>query len=316
MKNYPQLVIIQVPNKIPQQQSQKSVWWRHSIAGGFAGAISRTSTAPIDRIKVHMQVQTTKTSVVDSVTYMVKEGGIRSMWRGNGVNVLKISSDSAIKFTIYEKIKHFIKIERNPHHEEMNIGGRFVAGSIAGTISQSIVYPFDVLKTRLTLRKTNQYRGLIDAARKIYFTEGLLSFYNGYAINLIGIVPYAGIELAVYETLRNYFQKGSEEKNSLLVLLCGSISSALAQIVTYPCSLVRTRLQAQVVLRDVPRVGFTRRPANRKNSIQLFRNIIENEGLPGLYRGLVLNLIKVVPAVCISYMVYEYSIRTLGVTMS
>ena len=58
---------------------------------------------------------------------------------------------------------------------------------------------FQVLKTRLALRNTGQYNGIWDCARQIYNKEGVRSFYRGYLPNLIGIIPYAGIDLAVYE---------------------------------------------------------------------------------------------------------------------
>lgn len=56
-----------------------------------------------------------------------------------------------------------------------------------------------VLKTRLTLRKTGQYSGMADCARQILKTEGARAFYRGYLPNTLGIIPYAGIDLAVYE---------------------------------------------------------------------------------------------------------------------
>lgn len=56
-----------------------------------------------------------------------------------------------------------------------------------------------VLKTRFALRKTGEYSGLIDATKKIYKQGGWKSFYRGYVPNLMGIIPYAGIDLAVYE---------------------------------------------------------------------------------------------------------------------
>lgn len=56
-----------------------------------------------------------------------------------------------------------------------------------------------VLKTRLALRKTGQYSGISDCAKQILRKEGLVAFYKGYVPNMLGIIPYAGIDLAVYE---------------------------------------------------------------------------------------------------------------------
>ena len=92
--------------------------------------------------------------------------------------------------------KQFI---RGSSNREVTIKERFCAGSLAGGISQTVIYPMEVLKTRLCLRKTGQYSGMADAAKKIYQQEGLKSFYRGYLPNLLGIIPYAGIDLAIYE---------------------------------------------------------------------------------------------------------------------
>ncbi len=57
-----------------------------------------------------------------------------------------------------------------------------------------------VLKTRLALRRTGQLnRGVVDASRVLYQKEGLHTFFRGYVPNIIGIIPYAGIDLCVYE---------------------------------------------------------------------------------------------------------------------
>lgn len=175
---------------------------------------------------------------------MLKEGGVRSLWRGNGINVMKIAPESAIKFAAYEQVKRLIRQNEN---RQMSIYERFIAGACAGGISQTAIYPFEVLKTRLALRKTGQYSSILDAATKIYVAEGARSFYRGYIPNIIGIIPYAGIDLAVYETLKNkYLNIHKKEQPSFWVLLaCGSASSTLGQVCSYPLALVRTRLQAQ-----------------------------------------------------------------------
>nr|XP_029726534.1 calcium-binding mitochondrial carrier protein SCaMC-2 isoform X2 [Aedes albopictus] len=305
---------LNVPDDFTQSEMQSGMWWRHLAAGGFAGAVSRTCTAPLDRLKVFLQVQSTKQRISDCLQYMLKEGGVQSLWRGNFINVLKIAPESAIKFAAYEQVKRLI---RGNDKRQLSIYERFVAGACAGGVSQTAIYPLEVLKTRLALRKTGQYSSILDAATKIYRREGLRSFYRGYIPNMLGIIPYAGIDLAVYETLKKKYlsHHETEQPSFWLLLACGSASSTLGQVCSYPLALVRTRLQAQAVT-----IG-TQNPADgiaavEPNMTNVFKRILQTEGPLGLYRGITPNFIKVLPAVSISYVVYEYSSRALGVNMT
>ncbi|XP_044134682.1 calcium-binding mitochondrial carrier protein SCaMC-3-like [Bufo gargarizans] len=297
-----------VPDEFSQKEIRSGTWWKQLLAGGVAGAVSRTGTAPLDRLKVLMQVHGTRAnglSMLKGLMGMIEEGGIRSLWRGNGINVLKIAPESAIKFMAYEQIKKLIRGQ----HETLRVRERFVAGSLAGAIAQTLIYPMEVLKTRLALRRTGQYSGMSDCARQILRTEGVRAYFKGYLPNLLGIVPYAGIDLAVYETLKNTwlqrYQTGSSPNPGVLVLLaCGTISSTCGQIASYPLALVRTRMQAQASIQGSPQLSM----------VDLFRYIVAREGVLGLYRGIAPNFMKVIPAVSISYVVYENMKRVLGVT--
>ncbi|XP_067001152.1 mitochondrial adenyl nucleotide antiporter SLC25A23 isoform X2 [Anabrus simplex] len=299
-----------VPDDFTQKEMITGMWWRHLVAGGVAGAVSRTCTAPLDRLKVYLQVHGSKNSNIKScLRHMFHEGGIWSFWRGNGINVVKIAPETAIKFMAYEQAKRLI---RGTNTRDLSIYERFVAGSLAGGISQTVIYPLEVLKTRLALRKTGQYKGIMDAAKKIYKHEGLRSFYRGYVPNLLGIIPYAGIDLAVYETLKNTYlrQRNDGDTPSVFLLLaCGTTSSTCGQVCSYPLALVRTRLQAQVL------TAGNAVPA-QYTMTGLIKNIIQQEGFSGLYRGITPNFMKVAPAVSISYVVYERARQALGVNMT
>ncbi|XP_069335785.1 mitochondrial adenyl nucleotide antiporter SLC25A23 isoform X2 [Eulemur rufifrons] len=240
-----------VPDEFSKQEKLTGMWWRQLVAGAVAGAVSRTGTAPLDRLKVFMQVHASKTNrlnILGGLRSMVQEGGIRSLWRGNGINVLKIAPESAIKFMAYEQIKRAIL----GHQETLRVQERFVAGSLAGATAQTIIYPM--------------------------------------------------------ETLKNWwlqqYSHDSADPGILVLLACGTISSTCGQIASYPLALVRTRMQAQASIKSGPQVSM----------LGLLRHILSQEGVRGLYRGIAPNFMKVIPAVSISYVVYENMKQALGVT--
>ncbi|KAM9306840.1 calcium-binding mitochondrial carrier protein SCaMC-2-B isoform 2-T2 [Pholidichthys leucotaenia] len=298
---------LMVPDELTAEEKKTGVLWRILVAGGGAGAVSRTCTAPLDRLKVLMQVHASKNNsmrIAGGFVQMIQEGGLRSLWRGNGINVIKIAPESAIKFMAYEQIKRLI----GSNQETLGITERLVAGSLAGAIAQSSIYPMEVLKTRLALRKTGQYSGIVDCAKHIFQKEGVVAFYKGYVPNMLGIIPYAGIDLAVYETLKNSwlqrYATDSADPGVFVLLACGTTSSTCGQLASYPLALVRTRMQAQASLGD---------GSPQMNMMSLFRHIVRTEGALGLYRGLAPNFMKVIPSVSISYVVYEHLKITLGV---
>ncbi|XP_029931037.1 calcium-binding mitochondrial carrier protein SCaMC-1-like [Myripristis murdjan] len=296
-----------IPDEFTEEEKTSGVWWKQLVAGAMAGAVSRTGTAPLDRMKVFMQVHSSKSnriSLIGGFKQMIREGGPASLWRGNGINVLKIAPETAIKFMAYEQYKKLL----SPEGTKIQTHNRFMAGSLAGATAQTAIYPMEVLKTRLTLRKTGQYSGMFDCAKKILKKEGVRAFYKGYIPNLLGIIPYAGIDLAVYESLKttwlSYYAKDTANPGVLVLLGCGTISSTCGQLASYPLALIRTRMQAQASL-DV---------SDQPSMSTLVKNTLAKDGFFGLYRGILPNFMKVIPAVSISYVVYEYMKTGLGIS--
>ncbi|KAK2142548.1 hypothetical protein LSH36_940g01003 [Paralvinella palmiformis] len=290
------------PPEFTEKERKTGMWWRHLVAGGLAGAVSRTCTAPLDRVKIMLQVHGSKetTGVVGVLKKMIGEGGVKSLWRGNGTNVLKIAPESAIKFAAYEQIKKFFTGKSN----ETTIVERFASGSMAGAIAQTCIYPMEVIKTRLAVSKSGQYKGILDCGLKIFKENGAKALFKGYIPNLIGIIPYAGIDLTIYETLKQWYIKRNPENQDPgvpVLLACGTVSSTFGQVASYPLALVRTKLQAGVTV--VGSGGF----------MPLAKHIVKEEGFRGLYSGIAPNFLKVLPAVSISYVIYEKAKQSLGV---
>merc|ERR1711924_430424 len=137
--------------------------------GGMAGLVSRTVTAPADRIKVTMQAGTDKGSTVGStIRAIYSKEGLLSFWKGNGTNVTKIVPESAVKFYANEFFKKLFVKDK----EDLQAHERLAAGGCAGVSAQSLIYPMEVVKTRLALAERGVYSGMVDCVHKITQLEG------------------------------------------------------------------------------------------------------------------------------------------------
>ncbi|CAM6089014.1 unnamed protein product [Calypogeia fissa] len=298
---------------IPEGISRHLHAYKYLIAGGVAGAISRTATAPLDRLKVLLQVQIeapTKRGVIGGLKQMYQEGGVLAFFRGNGINILKVAPESAIKFYAFENLKELVVgSDSNGKMNEIGAGGRLLAGGMAGAIAQTAIYPMDLVKTRLqTHACENGARPprLLTLSKDILVHEGPRAFYRGLVPSLLGMVPYAGIDLAAYETLKDFSHRyiGAEnDPGPMIQLGCGTVSGALGATCVYPLQLIRTRLQAQTLNSPDRYTGMT----------DVFLKTLRREGIKGFYKGLLPNLLKVVPAASITYVVYEKMKKTLSI---
>ncbi|KAJ6339437.1 hypothetical protein OIU77_007410 [Salix suchowensis] len=253
---------------IPEGISKQVHRSKYFIAGGIAGAASRTVTAPLDRIKV--------------------------------------APESAIKFYAYEMLKDVIGDVKGGDKVDIGPGGRLLAGGMAGAVAQTAIYPMDLVKTRLQTGvcqggKAPNLGGLM---KDIWVLEGPRAFYRGLVPSLLGIIPYAGIDLAAYETLKDMSKTYILHESApgpLVQLCCGTISGALGATCVYPLQVIRTRMQAQPPNDARPYKGMS----------DVFWRTFQNEGYRGFYKGIFPNLLKVVPAASITYMIYEAMKKSL-----
>lgn len=124
------------------------------IAGGFAGAASRTVVSPLERLKIIQQVQPRTgdakqyKGVWRSLVRMFKEEGFRGFMRGNGINCVRIIPYSAVQFTTYEQLKKWFT---QNGARELDTPTRLVSGALAGITSVCTTYPLDLIRSRLSI---------------------------------------------------------------------------------------------------------------------------------------------------------------------
>ncbi|EQL36136.1 calcium dependent mitochondrial carrier protein, variant [Blastomyces dermatitidis ER-3] len=311
------------------------------LAGGMAGCVSRTATAPLDRLKVYLIAQTVMKDtaftaaksghpleavkrmgmpLIEATKDLWRAGGIRSLFAGNGLNVVKVMPESAIKFGAYEASKRmFANLEGHGDTKNLLPTSQFLAGGIGGMVSQCFVYPLDTLKFRMQCEVVEgglQGNRLIMAtARKMWTGNGIHSFFRGLPLGLIGMFPYAAIDLTTFEYLKSillarkariyHCHEDDVPLSNFATGAIGAFSGALSASIVYPMNVLRTRLQAQgTVLHSPTYTGI----------VDVTRKTLSQEGIRGLFRGITPNLLKVAPSVSISYIVYENSKRLFGLT--
>ena len=246
---------------------------------------------------------------------------------------LKIAPETAIKLTLYDSLKRRALENRESaqHHHapaftltmtpnmptataasappqqppppSLRAHERLVLGACSGAVGQLTVYPLEMVRTRIAVAPPGRYEGVADALRSIRRKEGVLALYRGVGASMLGILPYAGVDLMVFEGLKKQLLERYASPPPGLSFLAGMTASCLAQFVAYPFALVRTRLQKQGMDGDVRYKGI----------VDCFAQTVRNEGALGLYKGLLPNVLKLAPAAGINWLVFEQAKLAMGI---
>jgi len=225
---------------------------------------------------------------------------------------------AGINFYCYEKFKEALG-DGSPRNETPFT--RLVAGACAGGVACSACYPLDLIRTRLTIQDEGphrEYRSIGHAFRKIAALEGLGGLYRGLGTTLMVAVPNLAISYCIYGTMKEFIfsykyptrdvmEATVEEPHFAESLVCGATSGICSSLITYPMDVIRRRLQILGVHPGCHRPGESVGPWSE------LRAIVRNEGVRGLYRGLVPELLKVTPMVGCTFTTYELMKDVLGV---
>ncbi|KAL0683983.1 hypothetical protein Bca4012_050831 [Brassica carinata] len=287
------------------------------FAGGVAGG-SRTAVAPLERMKILLQVQNPHnikySGTVQGLKYIWRTEGLRGLFKGNGTNCARIG------------ILYMYRQQTGNENAQLTPVLRLGAGATAGIIAMSATYPMDMVRGRLTVQTANspyQYRGIAHALSTVVREEGPRALYRGWLPSVIGVVPYVGLNFAVYESLKDWLVKdnpfGLVENNELTIitrLSCGAIAGTVGQTIAYPLDVIRRRMQMvgwKSASSVVTGEGRSKASLEYNGMVDAFRKTVRHEGLGALYKGLVPNSVKVVPSIAIAFVTYEMVKDVLGV---
>lgn len=132
---------------------------------------------------------------------MREEGGVRALYRGIGTTAAGVAPYVGINFAAYEALRGIITPPG-----KASIPRKLLCGALAGSISQTLTYPFDVLRRKMQVAGMGllgqKYDSALDALRSILKTEGARGLYRGLWPNLLKVAPSIATSFFTYELVK------------------------------------------------------------------------------------------------------------------
>ncbi|KAJ3369240.1 hypothetical protein HDU91_007413 [Kappamyces sp. JEL0680] len=239
---------------------------------GVSGTVSKTLTAPIERVKLVIQTQDANPKIIsgevprytgigNAFIRIFREQGLGAFWRGNFTNCIRYFPTQALNLASKDFFKSLFP-KYNPKTEFWPFfGANMLSGGAAGAFSLTFVYPLDYARTRLASdvgSGKRQFTGLFDCIKKTaQGPKGFLSLYQAKETTFVGIASkWAGAQFSVI----------------------------MSGYVTYPFDTVRRRLQMQA-----------EKPMNDRlysGAVDCLNKIIKNEGFGALFKGAGANILR------------------------
>lgn len=215
-----------------------------------------------------------------------------------------------VYFYLYSLSRRRRASEERPLSDTDNL----LSATEAGIAVSVVTNPIWVVKTRLQLQDkvahgkggaSHLYKGTVDCIKRIVRDEGVAGLYKG-LLPSVFLVSHGAIQLTVYEKLKHLGPPAGESspKQTMIITeagMRGAFSKAVATIATYPSQVMRARLQQRMDTRDLKYTSL----------VHTFVLTTRREGIKGLYKGLVPNLLRVMPQSGVTFAVYEAVLQAL-----
>lgn len=282
--------------------------------------------APLDRMKILVQAQNVAykdLGIVSGLKNMIKNESFLALYKGNGAQAVRIFPYSGIQFFTFEYYKKNIFgrwLDSQPG--QANHMQKLLAGGAAGGTAVLLTYPLDLVRARLSFQtktksasdakivsvKPTSKSVIINTMVHAFKNEGgTKALYRGMSATLIAIIPYNACNFYTVDSskrlaLQSYphvFGRVDQKTGEYTLktqsrLLFAAMSAAIANTVGYPLDVTRRRMQLALLSSDTAKFS--------ESVIKTLKLIYTENGVGrGLYRGLSINYLRVVPMFAVQY---------------
>uniref|UniRef100_H9GJB1 ADP/ATP translocase n=1 Tax=Anolis carolinensis TaxID=28377 RepID=H9GJB1_ANOCA len=256
------------------------------LAGGVAAAISKTAVAPIERIKLLLQVQHASMQITAEKQY---KGIMDFLLARQPANVIRYFPTQALNFAFKDKYKQIFLggVDKRTQFWRY-FAGNLASGGAAGATSLCFVYPLDFARTRLAADvgkagMEREFKGLGDCLVKIFRSDGLRGLYQGFNVSVQGIIIYRAAYFGIYDTAKGMLP---DPKNTHILIswMIAQTVTAVAGLTSYPFDTVRRRMMMQS--------GRKGADIMYSGTIDCWRKIARDEGGKAFFKGAWSNVLR------------------------
>jgi len=266
------------------------------LTGGTAAAVAKTAVAPIERVKLILQVQDAQKTIAvekrykgiwDCFVRLPREQGFLSLWRGNFANVLRYFPTQALNFAFKDTYKRWFMGGVSKDQFWRFFIGNLASGGAAGATGLCFVYPLDFARTRLAADvgkgpESREFKGLSDCLIKILKSDGPVGLYRGFMVSVQGIIIYRAAYFGVFDTTKSLIAKDPKTVNFFVAWAIAQVVTVSSGILSYPWDTVRRRMMMQSGRKDIL----------YKNSLDCAVKIARSEGGRAFFKGAFSNIIR------------------------
>eukprot|EP01006_Ploeotia_vitrea_P057699 TRINITY_DN68199_c5_g7_i1.p1 TRINITY_DN68199_c5_g7~~TRINITY_DN68199_c5_g7_i1.p1 ORF type:complete len:305 (+),score=24.14 TRINITY_DN68199_c5_g7_i1:81-995(+) len=275
-------------------------FYQDLLLGGTAGAIVKTTMAPIERVKILFQTMKSNPKVLsgeiqpyknipDCCRRVYREQGLRAFWDGNLVNCLRYAPQQGSALAFNGLLRAYTPRYDPKSDYWKDLATKLLAGGTAGAAANFVCYPFDFARTRLAsdLGETKTFNGMFDCLSKTLKQGGLRGLYRGSAVTIAGSFVYRGGQLGLFQQIMD--ANPYKKDKGMVVGVCATfLAATLARTITtpfnYPFDTVRRRMMLDSELKASERLY--------RSGMHCFSQVWKAEGLKGMYKGVGPELVR------------------------
>jgi len=289
------------PAQVPKAKKSKVAQLGSDILiGGSIGAISKTIMAPVERVKLLLQTQDSNpkiisgevpryTSMGDCLTRVMKEQGMKALWRGNLVNCLRYAPQQGSALAINDLLNNLFPKYNSKTDFWKSASVKLFSGGLAGAFANTICYPFDFARTRLASdvnKGKGQFNGIMDCIITTVKNQGITGLYTGWSVTVAGAFVYRAGQLGLFKTIQdlNPYQHDKGTLGAISSFIAVTTARTAIMPFNYPFDTIRRRMMLQ-----------SEKPLSErlyKGSIDCAVKIMQKEGFKGMYKGMIPELFR------------------------